>query len=78
MYVFIELFKFGFFGIIDLDTDVDHCYAELFALKIKQDHSVIFECAPKYCILDSYVDYESYPISSKGYLPTVVDIVVIC
>ena len=42
-----------------------------------QDHSVTFETASKYCILDSFVDYESYSISSKGFLPTVVYIMVI-
>ena len=31
----------------------------------------------KYCILDSVVDYEDYSISSKGFLPTVVDMMVI-
>ena len=40
------------------------------------DHSVIFEIAPKYSISDSFVDYEGYSISSKGFLPTVVDIMV--
>ena len=38
------------------------------------DHSVIFEAAPKYCISDSFVDYEGYSVSSMGFLPTVVDI----
>ena len=42
-----------------------------------RDHSVIFEIAPKYSILDSFVDYDGYSISSKGFLPTVVDIMVI-
>ena len=37
----------------------------------------LFLIAPKYCILDSYVDYEGYTISSKGFLPKVVDIKVI-
>jgi len=27
-----------------------------------------------YCIMDSFVDYEGYTIPSKGFLPTVVDI----
>ena len=40
-------------------------------------HSVIFETAPKYCILYSFVDYEGHSISSKGFFPTVVDIMVI-
>ena len=31
----------------------------------------------KYCISDSFVDREGYSISSKGFLPTVVDIMVI-
>ena len=29
------------------------------------------------CILDSVVDYDGYSISSKGFFPTVVDIMVI-
>ena len=37
-------------------------YTEWFALEINRDHSVIFEIAPKYCILDSFVDYEGYSI----------------
>ena len=44
---------------------------------MKRDHSVIFEIASKYCISDSFVDYEGYSISSKGFLLTVVDIMVI-
>ena len=47
------------------------------ALEMNRDHSVTFEIAPKYCILDSSVDYEGYSISSKGFLPTEVDIMVI-
>ena len=43
---------------------------------MNRDHSVVFEIAPKYCILGS-VDYEGYSISSKGFLTTVVDTVVI-
>ena len=50
---------------------------EWFALEMNRDHSVIFEIASKYCILDSFADYEGYSISSKGFLPTVVDIMVI-
>ena len=36
-----------------------------------------FEIAPKYCILDTFVDYGGYSIYSKGFLPTVVDVMVI-
>ena len=41
------------------------------------DHSVGFEITPKYCLLDSFVECEAYSISSKGFLLTVVDIMVI-
>ena len=44
---------------------------------MNQDHSVDFEMAPKYHILNSFVDYDGYSISSKGFLPTVVDTMVI-
>ena len=50
---------------------------EWFALETNRDHSVVFEFASKYCILYSFVDYEGYSISSKGFLPTAVDIMVI-
>ena len=49
---------------------MDYCEVEWLALKINQDHSVVFEIAPKYCISDSIVDYDGYSISSKGFLPT--------
>ena len=56
---------------------LDYCDIEWFALETNGDHSVIFEIASKYCILYSFVDYDGYSISSKGFLPTVVDIMVI-
>ena len=56
---------------------LDNCDIEWFALETNRDHSVIFEIAPKNCISDSFVDYDRYSISSEGFLPTVVDIMVI-
>ena len=56
---------------------MDYGDVELFALEMNRDHSVIFEIASKYCISDSFVDYDDYSISSKGFLPTVVGIMVI-
>ena len=41
------------------------------------DHFIVFEIASKYCISDSLVDRDGYSISSKGFLPTVGDIMVI-
>ena len=60
-----------------LVIDLDYCDTESLALITNRDHSVVFEIASKYCILDSFVDYDGYSISSKGFLPTVVDIMVI-
>ena len=48
-----------------------------FALETNRDHSAIFEIASKYCILNSFVEHDGYSMSSKGFLPTVVDIMVI-
>ena len=56
---------------------LDYCDIEWFALETNRDHSVIFETASKYCISDSFVDHDGYSISSKGFLPSVVDIMVI-
>ena len=57
--------------------DLDYCDIEWFALEMNRDHSVIFEIASKYCISDSFVDHDGHSISSEGFLPTVVDIMVI-
>ena len=59
-----------------LGTGLDYCDIEWFALETNRDHSVIFEIASKYCLSDSSVDHDGYSISSKGFLPTVVDIMV--
>ena len=54
--------------------DFDYYNVEWLALETNQDVSVILEVAPKYCILDSFIDYEGHSISSMGSLPTVVDL----
>ena len=72
----MESFNFSFFGISGWGIDLDYCDIEWFALEMSRDHSVIFQIAPKYCISDSSIDYEGYSISSKGFFPTVVDIMV--
>ena len=56
--------------------DLDYCNIGWFVLEMNRDRSVIFEISSKYCILDSFVDYDGYSISSKGFLST-VDIMVI-
>ena len=73
----IELFNFSFFSITGWDIGLDYRDIEWFALEMNKDHSVIFETASKCCISDSFVGYDGYYISSKGFLSTVVDIMVI-
>ena len=69
----MELFNFSFFSLTDWGIGLDYW----FALETNGDHSVIFEIASKYFISDSFVHHDGYSISSKGFLPTVVDIMVI-
>ena len=73
----IEPFNFSLSGISGWGTVLDYSDTESFALEMNRDHSVIFEIASKYCISDSFVDHDGYSISSKGFLPTLVDIMVI-
>ena len=75
--VFIEPFNFSLFSITGQGIDLDYHDIEWFALETNRDHSFVFEIASKYCISDSFVDHDGYSISSKGFLPTVVDIMVI-
>jgi len=77
LYVFIEPFNFSFFSITAWDIDLDYRDIELFALETNRDHSVVFEIASKYCISDSFVDYDGYSISSKVFFPTILDMMVI-
>ena len=73
----MEPFNFSFFSISGQGIDLNFCDIERFAMETNRDHSGIFEIASKYCISDSFVDYDGYSISSKRFLPTVLDIMVI-
>ena len=77
MQVFTEPFNFSFFSVTGWGIDLDNCDIEWFALETNREHSVVFEIASKYCILNSFVDHDGYCISPKGFLATVLDIVVI-
>ena len=70
-------FNFSFFSITGWGIDLDYRDIEWFALETNRDHSAVFEIASKNCISESFVDHHGYSISSKGFLPTVVDIMVI-
>ena len=71
-YLTVQLFRVTGWGI-----DLDYCDIEWFALETNRDHSVVFEIASKYCISDSFVDHDGHSMSSEGFLPAVVDIMVI-
>ena len=65
-----------FFSVTGWGIDLDYRDIEWFALETDGYHSVVFEIASKYCILYSFVDHDGYS-NSEGFLPTVVDIMVI-
>ena len=69
-------FQLCLFGISGWGIDLDYYDVEWFALQTNWENSVIFVIGPKCCISDSFVGYEDYSISPKGFLPTVVDIMV--
>ena len=66
-----------FFSVTGWGIGLEYHDIECFALETNRNHSVIFEIASKYCISDFFVYYDGYSTSSKGFLPTVVDIMVI-
>ena len=69
--------QINFFSVSGWGIDLDYCDIEWFALEMNRDHSVIFEIASKYCILDSFVDHDGYSISSKGFLPIILNLMII-
>ena len=73
-----EPFNFSFFSVTGQGIDLDNCDTEWLALEMNRDHSGVFEIASKYCILNSFVVYDGYSTSSKGFLPIAVDMMVIC
>ena len=55
---------------------LDYCDIEWFALETNRDHSVIFEVASS-TAFRTPVNHDGFSIFSKGFLPAVVDIMVI-
>ena len=70
-------FNFSFFSITGWGIGLDYRDTEWFALEMNRNHSVVFEIALSTAFLDSFVDNDGYSISSKGFLPTVVDTIII-
>ena len=57
--------------------DLDYCDIEWFALEMNRDVLSFVRLHPS-TVFWTLVDYDGYSISSKGFLPTVVDKMVIC
>ena len=53
-------FKLQLLGTSGWGIDLEYCDIKWFALEMNRDHSVVFDIAPKYCILDSFVDHDGY------------------
>ena len=49
-----RMFIFSFFSVTGQGIDLDYCGSKWFVLEMNRDHSVVFEIASKYCILDSF------------------------
>ena len=60
--------QLNFFSVTGWSIGLDYRDIEWLALETNRDHFVVFEIASKYCISDSFVDYDGYSISSKGFL----------
>ena len=68
--------QFSFFSVTGWVIDLDNCDIEWFALETNRDHSVILRLHPS-TAFQTLVDHDGYSTSSKGFLPTVVGIMVI-
>ena len=63
----MEPFNISFFHISSWGIDLDYCNI-MFALETNRDHSVIFQIAFKYCISDSFVDFDNNSSAGIDYL----------
>ena len=64
-------FQLQLLGTSGWGIDLEYCDIKWFALETNRDDSIVFEIAPRYCILDSFFffDYDGYSIFSKGFFP---------
>ena len=74
--VFIEPFNFSFFRVTGWGIGLDYCDIEWFALETTEIILSFLRLHPSTAFW-TLVDHDGYSISSKGFLPTVVDIMVI-
>ena len=76
MKIFTEAFNFSFFSITGQGIDLDYCDIEWFTWNRTEIILLVLRLHPSIA-LKTLVDYDGYSISSKGFLPTVVDIMII-
>ena len=76
MWVFIELFSFSFFVISGWGIELDCCDVEWLPWKWTKVILSFLRLHPS-TAFGTLFDYEGYASSSKGFMPTVVDIMVI-
>ena len=70
-------FNFSFFSVTGWSIDLDYHDIEWFALEVNREIILSFLRLHPSTAFWTLVDYEGYSISSKGFLPIVVDIMVI-
>ena len=69
-----------FFGVSGWGIALDYGDVKWFALETNRDHSIDFEIASKYCILDPFVDYVGcscgllHKPEPHHYLPILLDL----
>ena len=68
--------QLSLFSITGWGIDLDYCDIEWFDLETNRDHSVVLRLHPSTSFW-TLVDCDGYSIPSKGFLPIVVDIMVI-
>ena len=73
----VELVSFSFFGISGWSIDLDYCDTGWFALETNRDHSIILRLHPSTAFQTLLLTMKAAPFLLKGFLPTVVDIMVI-
>ena len=69
-------FNYNFFGISGWGIDLDYCDVEWLPWKQTEITLSFLKLNPSTAFL-TLVDYEGYSLSSNGFLPTVVDTMVI-
>ena len=61
--------QLSFFSITVWGIGLDYCDIEWFALEMNRDHSVVFEIASKYCILDLLLTMMATPFLLRDSCP---------